>query len=575
MNLDIDGARAPAAIVARREPSPSAQVRLVTFGHAGSGPSAFRRWARSLAPEIELWEVTLPGRAGRLREPFAARWEPLVEELAGAIAAEAPEPFALFGHSFGAVLAFEVARRLSTDGVRPVGLIVSGRSAPQCVRRLELPSDDATLVRVLSETYGGVPAEVAREPELLRHFLPPLRADLALLGRYEFERRPPLGCPITVLSGREDATVDPAELDGWSEHTTERCDVQLFSGDHFYFQPEQEAVVAAIKKGLSEMILTSSAPTEAPKLSIENTVPRAFAHRVAVGEVFVTDSAAIEDHFVVAVQLPRAHSVWFDRLAAYHDPLSTVEAARQAVFVALHRHLEVPVGLPFTLQSFAVHITSLAAYVDDCRTPLEGVLTMHMRDDRRSDELGTITVSGEMEIAGKRALSLDGTVVFMPKEDYLALRRFQRARKPEAAAFTDARRLAPAAVGRRDERNVVIGSGAVDAARRHGRFPLLVDQDHPSFFDHSYDHAPGPLILEAFRQAAIVTGCDSRVLETPVVACTGAEAAFTAFGELDAPLEVTATLDRHGERGASASVTLEQFGSVITTGRIDLGELPR
>ena len=556
-----------AAIVAPRDPNPAARMRLVTFGHAGSGPAAFRRWARGLAPEIELWELTLPGRAGRMRQPFAEQWEPLVEEVAAAIAAGVPEPFALFGHSFGALLAFEVAHRLTAAGRPPVRLIVSGRAAPQHVRHFDLPADDASFIRLIGETYGGVPAEVLREPAVLRHFLPPLRADLALLDRYAFAPRPPLRCPITVCSGRDDATVDPAQLDDWRGHTAEHCRVHWFAGGHFYFQSAQDAVVTAIKKELSDVIVTGPAP----ELSFENTVPRAFAHRVAVGEVFVTDSAAVDDRVVLALQLPRAHSVWNDRLAPYHDPLSTLEAARQAVFVALHRHLGVAVGLPFSLQRCAVRIASLAPYADDRRTPLQGVLTMHLDDDRRGDELGTIGVRGELEIAGALALALDGTVVFMPRDDYLALRRYQRSRTPQGEVVTAPRRVDAAAVGRRDERNVVIGAGTLDPARGCGRFPLVIDQDHPSFFDHTYDHVPGPLILEAFRQAAIFTACVSGALTTPVVACTGAEAAFTAFGELDAPLEVTATL----ESGASARVTLEQFGRVITTGRIDLSELPR
>ena len=136
-----------------------AKLRLVCFGHAGStGAGAFRRWARALGPAIELWAITLPGRGARAGEPFAHEWQPLIEELAGATAAQVPEPFVLFGHSLGATLAFEVTRELARLGRSPESLIVSARGAPDQTPAFSVPISDGAFLERIEGLYGGVPA---------------------------------------------------------------------------------------------------------------------------------------------------------------------------------------------------------------------------------------------------------------------------------------------------------------------------------------------------------------------------------------------------------------------------------
>src|SRR5204863_4860404 len=136
------------------------------------------RWDGALAPDIELWHVTLPGRGGRMREPFAREWAPLVQELATAIARDVPGPVALFGHSLGALLAFEVARRMTSAGRPPAHLVVSGRGAPDTAPALDVPATDDELLRLIDRAYGGVPDQVRASREILEWFLPILRADL-------------------------------------------------------------------------------------------------------------------------------------------------------------------------------------------------------------------------------------------------------------------------------------------------------------------------------------------------------------------------------------------------------------
>jgi hypothetical protein len=317
-------------------------------------------------------------------------------------------------------------------------------------------------------------------------------------------------------------------------------------------------------------------PPEAVDVSFEQTVPRAIAHRQAVGEVFVTDSVQIaDDEFLLGVQLPRAHSLWFDRRVRFHDPVSTAEAARQSVFVVIHRHLGVPVGLPFSLQRMQFAVADLAAYEDDEASPLQGRLRLRVTRQGLSLLLGGMSIDGELTIGDAVAMTLSGDIVFMPRADYDALRSYRRARKPlePGVAVSAARPLEPAAVGRLDPRNVVIAAPERERDSAGAtRYPLVIDRRHPSFFDHAYDHVPGPLIVEAWRQAAIVTAHAAGALPAPVAAVTGCEFTFTDFGEFEGRVECSALLEP--ATSPAVRVGLHQFGEQIAAGRIELRPYP-
>ncbi|MBX9391748.1 thioesterase II family protein [Streptomonospora nanhaiensis] len=225
------------AVLRAAAPQPAATVRLVCFPHSGGGPAAYHRWAAALAPDIEVWPVTLPGRAGRAREPLAGAWGPLVEEATAAVLEEVPGPVALFGHSLGAALAFEVARAMTRAGEPPVHLLVSARTAPQQPRfRIDLPAGNAELLDAVDRAYAGVPAAVRDSAELRDHFTPILRADLELSNSYTYRPGPALPCPITALGGETDATVSAADLAGWGDHTRAGFEAHLFPGGHFYLE---------------------------------------------------------------------------------------------------------------------------------------------------------------------------------------------------------------------------------------------------------------------------------------------------------------------------------------------------
>ncbi|MDX2933529.1 AfsA-related hotdog domain-containing protein [Streptomyces ipomoeae] len=321
-------------------------------------------------------------------------------------------------------------------------------------------------------------------------------------------------------------------------------------------------------------------PPSGIRLGFEQTVPRSLAHRRQIGEVFVADSAqGSADDFYLSFQIPRAHSLWSDGHPGYHDPFASAEAARQAIFVLLHRHLGVPVGLPFSLQRITLRVEDPQAYAHDGTSALQGCVHYRVAERRaRGSDVVGMTLEGVMDIGGRRAMTLNAVLAFMSQEDYDVFRAFQRAQKPvETARLTPAHRLSPALVGREVPRNVVIGTADPEHPERPEpddgtvRFLLAADRTHPAFFDHEYDHIPGPLMAEGLRQAALAAACRSGALPSPHAMVVGCEAAFLDFAEFEADLVHEAEVQAPGADGRlPVAVRLTQFGKAVVEGRIEL-----
>lgn len=241
----------PAACIKRIRPAPSATARLICFPHAGGLPAAFRAWPAGLGPAVEVWGVIRPGRAGRRHEPLVPSWPPLVEEVARAIASGVEPPFALFGHSLGALHAYEVERLLEREGTPGCHLFVSSCAAPDLQEGLRVPDSDGALIEYVEAVYGAIPPAVRAEPGLLAQFLPVLRADLELLARYGWNPGPPLSCPITAMVGTRDPKVDPAGMRPWSTFTTGGWELLSFPGKHFYLDACAHQVLHAIETRLA------------------------------------------------------------------------------------------------------------------------------------------------------------------------------------------------------------------------------------------------------------------------------------------------------------------------------------
>lgn len=236
-------------------------VQLFCLPHAGAGASAYKDWPESLAPGIEAIPVQLPGRESRHREPALYSALELAAELTGPLARRAGGDFALFGHSMGALLCYELAHELSALGKPPRHLFVSGLGAPHLPPEgpvlHELPDDE--LLAVIAQMEGTAP-EVLAQPLLMQFLLPLLRADLTVWETYVPHWDSLLPVPITAMGGRRDAGVSLDRLSAWGSLTSAEFHVAVFDGGHFYHQTAPDGVAAVIKQRLRE---TSPAPTVA------------------------------------------------------------------------------------------------------------------------------------------------------------------------------------------------------------------------------------------------------------------------------------------------------------------------
>lgn len=232
---------------------PDATVRLVCFAHAGGGATTFHPWRAGLRPDVRLAAVQLPGRENRLREPLMYALPDIVETIASDLTWADGLPFVMFGHSMGAIVAFEVARQLRREGrAGPAALLVSGKVAPHLPGRAPRIAHfpPAEVLRLMSERHGGVPAAIMRDRELVELMGNALKADLAIVEDYEPAGEAPLDCPIVAIGGDDDAWVARDELDAWVQHTTAGFSSVQFRGGHFYFRtPDvQQALLALIRE---------------------------------------------------------------------------------------------------------------------------------------------------------------------------------------------------------------------------------------------------------------------------------------------------------------------------------------
>lgn len=242
--------------LAHARPNPKVALRLFCFPYAGGAAQIYRAWQQSLRSLVEVWPVQLPGRGHRLSEAPFNNLEFLVQAVAGALVPHLDKPFALFGHSMGALIAFELARRLRLDhGREPVHLFVSGRGAPH-LSRDELPTYNLPEAEFLDELrkMNGTPVEVLEHPELMQMMLPLLRADFEVAQTYRYSPGPPLDCPITACGGMKDADVSREELEAWREHTTSEFSLHMFPGDHFFINTSQGLLLDILAKRLDQWL---------------------------------------------------------------------------------------------------------------------------------------------------------------------------------------------------------------------------------------------------------------------------------------------------------------------------------
>jgi medium-chain acyl-[acyl-carrier-protein] hydrolase len=246
------GAMAVTEHVARpwiRTVRPEAPLRLLCLSYAGGGTVDFRAWADALLPAIDLCPVILPGRESRMGERAFDAMSPLVDAMVPALLPLLRSaPFAIYGHSMGSWVGFELVRALRRVNVQPVHLFVAARRAPHRPARVPALSGlpDPAFEQAIQERYGGIPEAVRANRELMALFLPTLRADFGLLDRYRYVDAPPLAVPITAFRGTEDRVDEPSDIAAWSEHTSGAFALHALSGGHFFLREARDELTDRI-----------------------------------------------------------------------------------------------------------------------------------------------------------------------------------------------------------------------------------------------------------------------------------------------------------------------------------------
>lgn len=232
---------------------PDAAFQLFCFPFAGGGASAYIRWRQLLAPSVELWPVEYPAHETRLRDSPVGSSIELATQIARQIAAVVDRPFALFGHSMGALLAFEVKRVLARDhGLRPGMLFVSGYSAPHLApHRPPIRHLPEAAFRDELRVYGGTPEEILTDERFMAFLSPLLRHDLGLCETHAHAAGDALRCPIVAFGGYHDLTVPWDRLLSWSELTTGGFCAHFLPGGHFFINACAAEVTRLVHRHLA------------------------------------------------------------------------------------------------------------------------------------------------------------------------------------------------------------------------------------------------------------------------------------------------------------------------------------
>ncbi len=235
-------------------PRPAAKLVLLCLPFAGGSSNSFRNWASILPPAVELRAVELPGHGFRLSEPLIDRLNDLLPVLTEGIADELDRPFALFGHSMGAILGYELTLLLQKQFPerKPVHVFLSGHGAPH------LPQHEPPIHQLPEQefiekikSYNGTPPEVFENKELLSLMIPILRTDFKMCETYQRDKIEKIDIPLTAMGGVQDPGATRADLEAWKEYTTRSFNVRMFPGDHFYLLHQKIALLQAILRDIN------------------------------------------------------------------------------------------------------------------------------------------------------------------------------------------------------------------------------------------------------------------------------------------------------------------------------------
>ncbi|CAE6853049.1 Linear gramicidin dehydrogenase LgrE [Paraburkholderia aspalathi] len=249
-------AESPWLIVHAASNGRHARLRLFCFHYAGATASIFRSWRDGLPDWVELIAVQLPGREYRLAEPLVEDAGPIVDALANCVPALLDRPFAFFGRSMGALIAFDLAHALRARELgEPALFVASGRNAPRFRWRdagIQALPDDAFIATV--RDYNGTPDALIAEPAMRELWLPRLRADLTISATYRYTEAPALDCPMLVLHGTDDGLVSDEGLKGWLAETNGPVRYRQHPGNHFFLHGDERRVLAELSLELENVL---------------------------------------------------------------------------------------------------------------------------------------------------------------------------------------------------------------------------------------------------------------------------------------------------------------------------------
>jgi medium-chain acyl-[acyl-carrier-protein] hydrolase len=230
---------------------PNAQLRLFCLPPAGGGATLFRAWHELLPDEVEVFPLQLPGREGRVKERPFSRMPELVSAVVSAVLPHLSRPFAIFGHSMGGLVGFELARQLRRlRAPQPIHLFVSASRPPHLpdLDRHHLLSDEALGTALLE--LGLLPRALASEAEFKRMLLPIFRADAAVTETYSYESEAPLSCALTTFAGVADRQVSCDEVAEWKSYTLGRFNSVVCAGEHGFLTTARSSVVSTVAREL-------------------------------------------------------------------------------------------------------------------------------------------------------------------------------------------------------------------------------------------------------------------------------------------------------------------------------------